>query len=161
MSSPGDRPMPRDDRTAQELDRGTCLTLLQSVVIGRVAWADEDRRIVVLPVNFIIDEGTVVYRTARGGTLSAVREGSPLSFEADDVEPGLRTGWSVLVSGTAQVVTDSATIDHLERLPLAPWPPAAMPHFVRLRAEEITGRRLPLHPGGVTRERIGPQDDTR
>lgn len=152
---------PRDDSTIQSLDRDACLALLNTVVIGRVAWAGDDRRVVVVPVNFILDDGTVVFRTALGGKLSAVREGRLLSFEADDVEPGLRTGWSVLVSGTAEVVTDTAAIDHLERLPLAPWPSTATPYFVRLHADEITGRRLPLHPGGVTHEHHGPADDTR
>ena len=151
--------MAHQDDEAEPLDRGTCLSLLQSVVIGRVAWAGDDRRVVVLPINFIIDENTIVFRTARGSKLSAVQEGRPLSFEADDVEPGLRTGWSVLVNGTAHVVTDTAVIDHLKRLPLAPWPPAPGPYFVRLRIEEITGRRLPLHPGGVARLHIDPDDD--
>lgn len=149
-----------DDGTIEVLDRDTCLTLLDTVVIGRVAFAGDDGRVVVVPVNFIVDDGAIVLRTALGGKLSAVREGRLLSFEADDVEPGLRTGWSVLVTGTAEVVTDAATIGHLERLPLAPWPSTATPYLVRLHADEVTGRRLPLHPGGVTHERHGPADDT-
>ncbi len=131
------------------------------MVIGRVAWADDDGRVVVLPVNFIMDGDAIVFRTSEGGKVSAVREGHLLSFEADDVEPGLRTGWSVLACGTAQVVTDSAAVDRLEHSPLAPWPPMPRSCFVRLPPDQITGRRLPLHPGGVTHERIGPEDDTR
>jgi uncharacterized protein len=152
--------MTNDAGAAQALDRDTCLGLLRSVVIGRVAWADDDGRVVVLPVNFITDGDAIVFRTAEGGKLSAVREGRPLSFEADDVEPGLRTGWSVLVSGTAQVVTDSAVVDRLEHSPLAPWPPMPRSCLVRLLPDQITGRRLPLHAGGVTHERIGSDDDT-
>ncbi|GAB3975514.1 pyridoxamine 5'-phosphate oxidase family protein [Actinoallomurus acanthiterrae] len=151
--------MTHDAGAAQSLDRDTCLRLLRSVVIGRVAWADADGRVVVLPVNFLTDGEAVVFRTAEGGKLSAVREGRYLSFEADDVEPGLRTGWSVLVSGTAQLVTDRAVIDRLEHSPLAPWAPLPRSCFVRLPPDQITGRRLPLHPGGVTHERIGSEDD--
>ncbi|WP_460350006.1 pyridoxamine 5'-phosphate oxidase family protein [Actinoallomurus acanthiterrae] len=121
--------------------------------------ADDDGRVAVLPVNFVLDGEVVVFRTAEGGKLSAVWQGRPLSFETDEVEPGLRTGWSVLVRGTAEVVTDAATIDDLERLPLAPWSSTPKPYFVRLRAAEITGRRLPLHPGGVTHEHISPDDN--
>lgn len=94
-------------------------------MIGRVAWACDDGRVPVLPVNFVMDGDAIVFRTAEGGKLSAVRQGRPLSLEADDVEPGLRTGWSVLVIGTARVVTHTVTIDRLTRLPLAPWPSAA------------------------------------
>ena len=146
---------------AQTLDRDTCLRLLRSVVLGRVAWADDDGHVVVLPVNFITDGEDIVFRTSEGGKLSAVLEGRLLSFEADDVEPGLRTGWSVLVSGTGQVVTDSAALDHLEHSPLVPWLPMPPSCFVRLRQEKIKGRRLPLHPGGVSHERIGPEGDAR
>ncbi|GAA4629352.1 pyridoxamine 5'-phosphate oxidase family protein [Actinoallomurus vinaceus] len=151
--------MTHDAGAAQPLDRDTCLRLLRSVVIGRVAWADDDGRVVVLPVNFITDGDDIAFRTSEGGKLSAAREGRLFSFEADDVEPGLRTGWSVLVSGTAQVVADSAVVDRLEHSPLAPWSPMPASCFVRLRPDQTTGRRLPLHPGGVTRERIGPEGD--
>jgi nitroimidazol reductase NimA-like FMN-containing flavoprotein (pyridoxamine 5'-phosphate oxidase superfamily) len=152
--------MPHGENAAQPLGRDTCLRLLRSVVVGRVAWADNDGRVTVLPVNFVVDGDFVVFRTAEGGKLAAVQERRLLSFEGDDVEPGLQTGWSVLVSGTAQVVTDTATIDRLERLPLAPWLSMPQSYFVRLCPEEITGRRLPLHPGGGTHERIGPDDDS-
>ncbi|MEV0403140.1 pyridoxamine 5'-phosphate oxidase family protein [Actinoallomurus sp. NPDC050550] len=153
--------MTHDAGAAQILDRDTCLGLLRSVVIGRVAWADDDGRVVVLPVNFITDGDAIIFRTSEGGKLSAVREGRYLSFEADDVEPGLRTGWSVLVSGTAQLVTDSAVVDRLEHSTPAPWRPMPKSCFIRLPPDQITGRRLPLQPGGVTHERIGSEGDTR
>jgi nitroimidazol reductase NimA-like FMN-containing flavoprotein (pyridoxamine 5'-phosphate oxidase superfamily) len=142
--------MPGRDDQMQVLDRRTCLELLQTVAIGRVAWAAENGHAVVLPVNFVVDGDSVIFRTSGGSKLDAIREGHPLSFEADDVEPALHVGWSVLVTGMAQILADPDEIHRLQELPLAPWEPTPKPFYVRVRAGEVTGRRLPLHPGGVT-----------
>jgi len=143
-----------DPDQAQPLDRGACFELLRTVGIGRIAWATDDGRALVLPVNFVVDGDAVVFKTAHGSKLTAVSEGRPLSFEADDMEPALHVGWSVLITGVAEVVTEPDEIRRLEELPLAPWGRTPKPFFVRLPAGEPTGRRLPLHPGGVTRERV-------
>jgi nitroimidazol reductase NimA-like FMN-containing flavoprotein (pyridoxamine 5'-phosphate oxidase superfamily) len=143
----------------QILDGDTCLALLQSVPVGRVAWAGDDGTASVLPVNFVLDGTAVVFATAPGAKMDAIHAGRPLTFEADDLEPALRTAWSVVVTGPAQVVTDPAEIERLKSLPLAPWIAAPKPFFARLTPEKITGRRIPLHPGGVTTEHIGPDDE--
>jgi len=83
----------------ESLDRAACLDLLKSVGLGRVAWAAHDGRVVVEPVNFVLDDEGVVFRTGEGEKLDAVRSGRAFSFGADEVEPALRVGWSVLVSG--------------------------------------------------------------
>lgn len=140
------------------LDRSTCVELLQTVVIGRVAWATESGDAVVLPVNFIVVDDGVVFRTAEGTKVAVAQEGRRLCFETDDMEPALHVGWSVMITGTAEVVTDPDEVNRLQLLPLAPWDPAPQPYFVRIRASEMTGRRLPLRAGGVTVER--PQGDT-
>jgi len=140
----------------QALDRETCFDLLQTVGIGRVAWATESGRVLVLPVNFVVDEDAVVFKTAEGSKLEAVRGGRPLSFEADDVEPALHVGWSVLITGEAEVVTAADQLRRLAELPVAPWDATPKPFLVRLPAHEVTGRRLPLHPGGVTVVRQAP-----
>jgi len=131
------------------LDRSTCVELLQTVVIGRVAWATEAGDAVVVPVNFIVEDDSIVFRTAEGDKLAAVQEGRRLCFEADDVEPALHAGWSVMITGAAEVITDPDQVRRLGLLPLAPWDPAPKPFLVRIRATEMSGRRLPLRSGGV------------
>jgi len=142
----------RDDEM-ETLDRATCFDLLRIVAIGRVAWAAEDGHAVVLPVNFVVDDDGIVFRTSEGSKLDAVREGHRLSFEADDVEPALHVGWSVLVTGVAEIVSEAEQVRRLEGLDVAPWERSPKPYFIRVRTSEVTGRRLPLHPGGVTIER--------
>jgi len=135
----------------ETLDRASCLELLRTVALGRVAWADETGRVVVEPVNFVLDDDGVVFRTAEGERLESVRRGRSFSLEADEVEPALRVGWSVLVSGPAEVVSDAEQQQWSSQQLPVPWDQSApRPYLVRIRAEQVSGRRLPVHPGGVS-----------
>ena len=135
---------------SEVLDRAACLELMRTVGLGRVAWAADDGRVVVEPVNFVLDDEGVLFRTAEGDKLDAVRRGHAFSFETDEVEPALRVGWSVLVSGRAEVVSDADQRSSDPRLP-SPWDRSApKPYLVRIRAEQVSGRRLPLPSGGVS-----------
>ena len=133
----------------EALERDACLALLSTVVIGRVAWSASGGDLKVVPVNFVLDGDSIVFRTARGGKLDAIHHGVPLIFEVDDVEPALHVGWSVVLSGRAEVVIDPGQVRRLEQLVGAPWATMTEPVFVRLPLHEISGRRLPLHAGGV------------
>ncbi|MEU8801094.1 pyridoxamine 5'-phosphate oxidase family protein [Spirillospora sp. NPDC048819] len=73
----------------QYLDPATCLTLVQQVAVGRIAWAQDDGTVTVLPVNFVMDGEALVFTTAPGAKLDAVHVGRPLTFEAGDLEPAL------------------------------------------------------------------------
>lgn len=129
------------------LDRGSCLALLGTVAVGRLAWADADGRVEVRPVTFGLHDGCVALRCGPGSMLTAIREGRPVSFEADAVEPALRSGWSVLVAGaTAELVPTSASQPGI----VDPWVRGGCPHLVRLRGGRLSGRRLALAAGGVS-----------
>lgn len=138
------------------LDRDACLALLSSVVIGRVVWSPYGKDLKVVPVNFVLDGDGIVFRTAHGGKLDAIQHGVSLVFETDDVEAALRVGWSVVLSGRAEVVTDREQVGRLERLVGAPWAAMIEPVFVRVSVQEISGRRIPLHAGGVV---VQPVED--
>ncbi|MEU7864716.1 pyridoxamine 5'-phosphate oxidase family protein [Nonomuraea sp. NPDC049141] len=141
--------MEHQEGRIEALGRDACLALLSTVVIGRVAWSASGGDLKVVLVNFVLDGDGIVFRTARGGMLDAIQHGVPLTFEVDDVEPALRVGWSVVLSGRADVVTDRDQVRRLEQLGGAPWVALTEPVFVRLPLREISGRRLPLHAGGV------------
>lgn len=59
------------------------------------------------------------------------------------------TGWSVVLTGRGEIVTDHADSQRLAEL-VQPWSRAERPNVVRITAEHVTGRRVPLHAGGVT-----------
>jgi nitroimidazol reductase NimA-like FMN-containing flavoprotein (pyridoxamine 5'-phosphate oxidase superfamily) len=119
-----------------------CLRLLASAPVGRVG-LHADGEILILPVNHAVDGQDVVFRTATGSKLSAAGEQEQVAFEADGYDAQTRTGWSVLVTGRAEIVYDDADIGRLNRLGLEPWPAGAeRPFWVRIRPTSVTGRQI-------------------
>jgi nitroimidazol reductase NimA-like FMN-containing flavoprotein (pyridoxamine 5'-phosphate oxidase superfamily) len=124
-----------------ELDRVECLELLERAGIGRVVLSVGCIP-VALPVNMAILDGDVVFSTTTGSKLDAALGGEVVSVEADDVDRLYRTGWSVLVTGVAQVLTDPTEIERATRLPLQAWAPGPHAFLVRVPSTLISGRRL-------------------
>lgn len=119
-----------------------CLELLHSVAVGRIAFLSAGGP-VILPVNHAVEGRTVVFRTAVGSKLDAAVRAAVVAFEADDYDPAGRTGWSVLVRGVADVVLDRHEIERLEDLGLEAWADGiARDHWIRVRPDEISGRRI-------------------
>ena len=120
-----------------------CLRLLASVPVGRVGFFS-DGEVVVLPVNHILDGQDPVFRTARGSKLSAAEGQSLVAFEADEYDEQTQTGWSVLVTGRAEVVYDEAEVERLSQRGLHPWATAVeRPFWIRIRATSVSGRQTP------------------
>ncbi|MGH3267662.1 MAG: pyridoxamine 5'-phosphate oxidase family protein [Trebonia sp.] len=127
----------------EELPAAECLRLMATVPVGRIAYTRQAMP-AVEPVNFTLDDGTVVFRTARGGKLAAATLRAVVAFQADDLDPVTRSGWSVTVVGLAQEVTEPAEVARLGRLDLETWAPGTRDHIIRITPEVVTGRRL--HP---------------
>jgi uncharacterized protein len=131
--------MPRE--RWHELSREECHTLLGRRHLGRLAFVDREMPL-ILPVNYVLDDAAVIFRTDEGSKLDAAVRGAPVAFEVDGVDELERTGWSVLARGHAQAVTDPDQLDRLRQLPLVPWAPGAKTHYVRVNADELTGRGI-------------------
>ncbi|MEV7780172.1 pyridoxamine 5'-phosphate oxidase family protein [Kitasatospora sp. NPDC088351] len=96
----------------------------------------------VFPVNYAVDARTIVYRTAALGPTDPA-DGSSVSFQVDRIDEQLSQGWSVLLLGRVEHVDDPAEADRLRGLPgTAPWAGGARAVWVRIRPDEITGRRI-------------------
>jgi nitroimidazol reductase NimA-like FMN-containing flavoprotein (pyridoxamine 5'-phosphate oxidase superfamily) len=127
----------------QELTKDECFSLLAGQHLGRVVLVD-DRGPLALPVNFVLDQHTVLFRTDEGTKLDvAVRRGR-VAFEIDGVDEQTRTGWSVLVRGEAAEITQADQLARVRRLPLYPWAPGAKGHYIRILPASLTGRRIAL-----------------
>jgi uncharacterized protein len=134
---------PTDHAGLEILPFEVCLRLLASVPVGRVGFF-ADGEVVMLPVNHLLDGQDPVFRTARGSKLSAAEGQSLVAFEADDYDERTRSGWSVLVTGRAEVVYDEAEVQRLSRRGLHPWASAVeRPFWIRIRATSVSGRRTP------------------
>jgi nitroimidazol reductase NimA-like FMN-containing flavoprotein (pyridoxamine 5'-phosphate oxidase superfamily) len=131
-----------DDRTGIEIiERDACRRLIETQRIGRVALVDGGRP-VCLPVNYAMDGDRIVFRTAAGSKLSAAIRGSAVAFEVDSVDPVQLAGWSVVVTGRADEVLDPEEIKRLEGLPLRPWAPGSLNHWVVIQNYGMSGRRI-------------------
>lgn len=125
----------------EELDVDTCLGLLSRHHFGRVALADDGGPL-VLPVNYTVDRGSVVFRTAEGTKLDAAVSGDPVAFEVDEIDESTRSGWSVVVRGRLEEAADAEELERLRVQPLQPFAPGERERFVRVWSAEITGRRI-------------------
>ena len=146
------------DEGLEILDRATCLELLATAQVGRLAWATADGEVHIRPVNYTLAGTDVVVRTAMGSILAAAAAQLPVTFEADELEPALQTGWSVVVVGTAEDL-GSTPEAALARESVHPWARGSRPNVVRIRAREVTGRRLHPRGGQIAVVRLEPDVD--
>jgi len=65
-----------------ELDTSTCLQLLRVGEVGRLAVSITDH-LDILPINYVVDHGAIVSRTAEGTKLAAAVLGRGVTFEID------------------------------------------------------------------------------
>ncbi len=128
-----------------ELTADECLRLLDDHTFGRLAFMDHVGVLpMIVPVNYVLHDDRITFRTGAGSKLGTALRGEPVAFEVDGLDPADRTGWSVLVRGHAEVVTDTLELAALWETPLQPWAPGAKPYYVRIEPRRISGRRIRL-----------------
>lgn len=96
----------------------------------------------ILPVNYALDGRSLVFRTAPGKKLAAVGRQERVVFEVDDVDPDWSRGWSVVLRGFAEHVTDPDDVARLDELPLHPWDPAPKTDYVSITTHVVSGREI-------------------
>lgn len=97
----------------------------------------------VLPVNHVLYEDAVFFRTAAGTKLATAAAAGAVALEADGGDAEQRIGWSVVAHGQASIVTDPELEQALWALPFEPWAvPDDRPFWVRVDVHTITGRRI-------------------
>ncbi|KAB1659667.1 pyridoxamine 5'-phosphate oxidase family protein [Pseudoclavibacter chungangensis] len=92
----------------------------------------------IFPVNFVVDDRTIVFRTAEGSKLYELTVNSDVLFEADDHDDG--SAWSVVVRGNAFRIENSREIAAADELPLRPWIPTLKYNYVRITPTGVSGR---------------------
>ncbi|MFC0602522.1 pyridoxamine 5'-phosphate oxidase family protein [Streptomyces palmae] len=124
------------------LDRQECLRLLAKVPVGRVVYTRQALP-AVLPVNYSLDEdaSVLLYTSADSDLVHAIN-GVVVAFEADEFSAATQSGWSVVVTGRATVVTDPADHERLSRTGPQSWMPVRDGVFVRVESELVTGREI-------------------
>jgi hypothetical protein len=94
----------------------------------------------IRPINHIVDDGAVIIRTQLGAGLHSGK-GVVVAYEADDIDPAEHLGWSVIVTGVANLVQDRDELTRYEQL-LHPWVNGVASEFIRIEPELVTGYEL-------------------
>jgi nitroimidazol reductase NimA-like FMN-containing flavoprotein (pyridoxamine 5'-phosphate oxidase superfamily) len=123
------------------LDEDECWLLLARAEVGRLAVAvhgDPE----IFPVNFVIDNRTVLFRTAEGTKLASLAVSARVAFEVDGFDTATGEAWSVVVRGTPELLEQLNDVYEAQDLPLFPWDATPKPVFVRITPRAVTGRRF-------------------
>jgi nitroimidazol reductase NimA-like FMN-containing flavoprotein (pyridoxamine 5'-phosphate oxidase superfamily) len=135
-----------------ELARPECLRLLAATGIGRVVvsvpgWDHP----LIRPVNYVFDEPSqcVLLRSAPGSKLHALLRSGRAAFEIDGIDHARDVGWSVIIAGMCEAITDTSELQRVDALGLEPWAPGLKGHWIRIRANVISGRRIVTAAPGV------------
>ncbi|MGN6474392.1 MAG: pyridoxamine 5'-phosphate oxidase family protein [Mycobacteriales bacterium] len=118
-----------------------CLIGLGSQRIGRIALS-VGALPAVLPVYYVLDGTSVVFRTRAGSLLDRHCRNTVVAFEVDSHDAARREGWSVMVVGSANVLSGlTIDLEHLVSDLDAVGAPAG-DVIIRVEAGSVTGRAL-------------------
>lgn len=124
----------------RELSRRECWELIRGEQYGRLALVGPDGP-EIFPVNVVVDHATIVFRTAEGAKVDAIRADPRTSFEVDGTDDNGQV-WSVVVKGTANEIDSGTDGIAATELGVTPWQEGPKPIFVRVVPTTVTGRRF-------------------
>ncbi|MBG0830123.1 pyridoxamine 5'-phosphate oxidase family protein [Planomonospora sp. ID67723] len=132
------------------LDPNECLHLIFPGGVGRVAFTDAGGPM-ILPVNYVLHDNAVVFRTAVGGPFDEnLRTGVEgvefkVAFEVDRIDDPNREGWSVLIRGGAHLVSSAEEQAIVKAADVQSWAGGERELYVKIIPAEVTGRRIRHH----------------
>jgi transcriptional regulator with XRE-family HTH domain len=126
----------------ETLTTAQCLAHVAAGGVGRFLFVEPGRGPVAIPVNFVLDTNEVVFRTGQRTSIAEAMRDQQVSFDVDHLDAALTEGWSVLLSGTARIVTDPGELKHAAALGIQPWAGGERDVYVRMAFSRVTGRRI-------------------
>lgn len=132
-----------------QLSERRCWELLSTQTVGRLAVVFAGAPD-IFPVNYAVDGETLVIRTAPGTKLVASID-HDVAFEVDVHDDAHRTGWSVVVRGTACEPRHIEDYLGAGDLGIEPWAAGEKDRFIIISPKTVAGRVLPPASTAVTR----------
>jgi nitroimidazol reductase NimA-like FMN-containing flavoprotein (pyridoxamine 5'-phosphate oxidase superfamily) len=129
------------DEGLELLSEEQCVELLDAHHLGRVG-VTVGGLPVILPVNYMWIDDTIVFRTSVGTKLHAATEKAIVAFEVDAHDEQEQTGWSVLAIGRCVRVDNPSEIATYQQSGIDTWAQGDRNDFVRVTPELLTGRRI-------------------
>lgn len=118
-----------------------CWEYLRSASVGRLAVVTAGGVPEIFPVNYLPEDGTLIFRTAPGTKTDAVAAGGAVALETDGLNVYGTIAWSVVLKGHAEIVE----MDGRDLGPggdPSPWEEGNKNLVVRITPTELTGRRF-------------------
>lgn len=130
-----------DGNPVLELDDEQSWKLLETTRHGRlvVSVAGEPD---IFPVNYLVSDRKIYLRTAPGNKLAQLTINSRVLLETDGILSD--EAWSVVLRGTARVMTNSTELAAVEELGLKSWVPTLKDFYVEIVPTSVSGRHFEL-----------------
>ena len=131
----------------EQLSEEESLRLAAGAVVGRIGFTGRYGP-VVLPVNFKLIDGAVVFRTDGESSLDQdLRTGITdaeyrVAFEIDQIDESERTGWSVMLQGAAHYLEGQEERAAAAAAGIDPWAGGDKDVYISIRPAHIAGRRI-------------------
>jgi nitroimidazol reductase NimA-like FMN-containing flavoprotein (pyridoxamine 5'-phosphate oxidase superfamily) len=125
------------DEPVARLNEEECWDRLAQQELGRLVTRVGDV-IDIFPINYAVDDRTIVFRTAEGSKLVELTVNDEVLFEVDDHTDA--DAWSVIVRGSARRIDTLAEREAADGLGLNPWVPTLKYNYVRITPTALTGR---------------------
>ena len=129
-----------EESPVEELSTEECWQLLEHEEFGRLAYRLVEE-VHMVPINYAVDAGALLFRTASGNKLLAAALHSDVAFEIDWHDD--RAAWSVVVRGQLRRLNEDEQ-HRVDGLPGQSWVPILKYDVVELKPVSITGRRFLL-----------------
>ncbi len=131
-------------RRMEELTKPQCLELMSTVQIGRLVFVHHALP-AIRPVNHLVEHETIVIRATVGSAITEEvmigHRGLVVAYEADAIDTARQLGWSVIVIGTAELVTDRLAAERYRSL-IEPWVAGPADEVITISAEMVHGYRM-------------------
>ncbi|HRC40625.1 pyridoxamine 5'-phosphate oxidase family protein [Nostocoides sp.] len=129
-----------NESPVHDLSDEQCWEFLGNHEFGRLAFhlAGE---VHIAPVNYVADNGRLIFRTAEGNKLLGVTMNQDVAFEVDQFTDDAAT--SVVLRGVAETL-EGPDADRADTLPLRPWVATTKLVVVAITPTEMSGRHFEL-----------------
>jgi nitroimidazol reductase NimA-like FMN-containing flavoprotein (pyridoxamine 5'-phosphate oxidase superfamily) len=132
---------PLESASLEVIDPAECMKLISLETLGRLGYIDLDRPNIV-PVNYRSVDGNIFIRSLEGQKLESAHRRDATCLEVDRLDKWGRTGWSVVVHGTLEVIKDAAHLQQAWENDPQPWAHSETFTWLRMEPRSVTGRRV-------------------
>ena len=126
--------------TVRKLGSDECWELLRENTFGRLAYQLRGRTRIA-PINYAVDEGRLIFRTAEGSKFYALQVDDAVAFEIDSHDDD--QAWSVVAQGRVAEILDAKEMKEAT-VHLRPWVRTKKKHVLSIAIDELTGRRFAI-----------------